>query len=93
MTYVRIFKIIQLGLLALSIYFAAMKNTIYTTLIMLSLFIEYVQYDQPKTPYKSGKKAIYLPNQITKTEVMFALIPTILVLMICSILELELYHF
>ncbi|AZP92088.1 hypothetical protein QJ527_12815 [Enterococcus mundtii] len=93
MTYVRIFKIIQLGLLALSIYFAAMKNTIYTTLIMLSLFIEYVQYDQPKTPYKSGKKAIYLPNQISKTEVMFALIPTILVLMICSILELELYHF
>lgn len=93
MTYVRIIKIIQLVLLALSIYFAAMKNTIYTILIMLSLFIEYTQSEQPKTPYKSGKNSIYLPNQTSKTEVMFALIPTILVLMICSILELELYHF
>lgn len=79
--------------MALSIYFAAMKNTIYTTLIMLSLFIEYTQSDQPKTSYKSGKKAIYLTNQTSRMEVMFELIPTILVLMICSILELELYHF
>lgn len=48
MTYIRIFKIIQLVLLALSIYFAAMKNTIYTILIMLSLFIEYTQSENLK---------------------------------------------
>ncbi len=60
---------------------------------MLSLFIEYTQSEQPKNPYKSGKNSIYLPNQTSRTEVVFALIPTILVLMICSILELELYHF
>ncbi|MBO0460496.1 hypothetical protein JZO83_01930 [Enterococcus sp. DIV1298c] len=93
MTYVRIIKIIQLVLLALSIYFAAMKDTIYLTLIMLTILLEYAQPNRPKIPYKSRRKSIYLPNQTYGTEVTFELILTILVLIICSILEFELYHF
>lgn len=88
MTYVRIFKIIQLGLLALSIYFAAQQNTIYFTLILLSILIESAQPNRPKIPYQSKRKAIYLPNQTYGTEVKVEFVLTVVVSIICFVLAL-----
>ncbi|MFP3774813.1 hypothetical protein U5M85_04870 [Enterococcus mundtii] len=88
MTYIRIFKIIQLVLLALSIYFAAQQNTIYFTLILLSILIESAQPNRPKIPYQSERKAIYLPNQTYGTEVKVEFVLTVVVSIICFVLAL-----
>lgn len=67
MVYSRIIKVIKFTLLGLSIYFATQKNTIYIILVSLSALIEYAQPNRPKIPYKSRRKAIYLPNQMYGT--------------------------
>ncbi len=83
MTYARILKGTSLILLASSIYFAAQQNTIYFTLILLSILIESAQPNRPKIPYQSERKAIYLPNQTYGTEVKVEFVLTVVVSIIC----------
>ncbi|OBS62232.1 hypothetical protein AX758_02135 [Enterococcus mundtii] len=86
MTYARILKGTSFILLASSIYFAAQQNTIYFTLILLSILIAYAQPNRPKIPYKSRRKAIYLPNQTYGTEVKVEFFLTVVVSIICFVL-------
>lgn len=88
MTYARILKETSLILLASSIYFAAQQNTIYFTLILLSILIESAQPNRPKIPYQSERKAIYLPNQTYGTEVKVEFVLTVVVSIICFVLAL-----